>query len=201
MGTATGSVAWSDWELEWEAVPRSRWASLPGNLAAATMRVGANGVAEIKPHSWSGLRAGLKQLARRTSTGPRALITYLPVDRSGKTVPAGQAAAVRVFATMYAPSTSLADYLAKAQWWDLGSLGLPGMMPFPVVQNGGFFGMAVENGVRNHFTTKVLNPSTRKVAAGTGGHQHGADVQWQELAELYAELARQLRDPAYAEAA
>jgi hypothetical protein len=34
------------------------------------MRVGANGVAEIKPHSWSGLRAGLKQLAKRTTQGP-----------------------------------------------------------------------------------------------------------------------------------
>jgi hypothetical protein len=40
-----------------------------------------------------------------------------------------------------------------------------------------------------------------KVAARTGGHQHGADVQRQELAELYAEPARQLRDPRLAHAA
>jgi hypothetical protein len=162
VGTAEGTIAWSDWELEWEVVPKSRWLPPPppSNLTevvisrepgkTVTMPIDKKGTREIKPYSRSGLPAGLKQLSKHDSSkddsSVRALITYLPLDKEGKQANEGRAKAVRVFATFHVLKPGLKtanDYLTKAKWWDLGPAMLPKMIFFPRVEHGGFFGMAV----------------------------------------------------------
>jgi hypothetical protein len=168
------------------------------------MSIAANGWAEIKPHNYAGIRAGLKQLRTAGRGQPRTgqvLITYLPVDSSNSSVSSGQPACVRVFATRFeakGAGDNPSDFLRKHAWYDLGSFAPPKQITLNV-DDGGLFGAAIERYVRHQFQAVVKAP-TQHVPGG-GGPRQGPDVLWDELAELYAELARELEDPYYAELA
>lgn len=199
------TVHWSQWQQEWELeeeAPR-KWLSIPKLLPSGKMTVQPNGFAEIKPHNRAGIRAGLKQLgerARGKGRQPQALITYLPVDAALAPLPSGWPPHVRVFAVKYDHGNppTMADIFIKHQWYDLGSF-TPRKTIDLKVDNASVFGAVIEESVRKKFITSVLKAPLKY--RGGGGAGTGPDVLWDELAQMYAELARDLRDPFYRELA
>jgi hypothetical protein len=157
------------------------------------------GIAEIKPHVARAMAQGLGQLRASRPDGQRFLITYRPIEVG----PDGRAAAVCVYAVGFSGVADIprdVPALRARTWAHLGPVRLPGVIPFPLVVDGGFFGSAVEHHVRERFGTALAGPAGRTVQAGTGGHRPGPDVRY-EQAEFYASLARELGDPMLAELA
>jgi hypothetical protein len=170
--------------IEYEAF---NWVSPPA-LSGQQLRITRPGIAEIKPHTKHGIPAGVRQLRGRTSKGPLKgldmwLVTYLAVPQ--KTLTPSR---IRVLVYKVEPTGPL------GRPWDLGEKVLPATMPFPKTDNPGFFGMAVEDCVRQKFLP-VLKAGGRSVFGGTGGARWGPDVRWNELANFYAELANETGDP------
>lgn len=197
---------WSNWKIQEETGLEFEYQRVPDNInvnKSTRMTVDPDGYAEIKPHNKKGITEGLQQLSEHP-TDPRVLITYLPLIGPGK--PAidaytGQPTEVRVFATHFKQGMTPGKLLKNTQlWWDLGSYKPPGQIRL-TLENRGLFGAAIEPWVRDLFCCEVLDFSGRKMWTGTGGQRPGADVRWHELADLYAELGRELRDPLYAELA
>jgi hypothetical protein len=204
------SVTWFDWEIQEEGTtPKTRYRPAPTrNRFGATVKLGKNGAAEIKPHHWLGICKGVEQLHNSTVTGPRVLITYRPLNSRNGIATTGRPACVQMFMTYYVkPTTPGARPLTpgavlKGQWWLLGSIVPPPTVPL-TIDNPGLFGAGVEDVIRQHFDKHVLKPRDHNALPGTGGSGTGHDVlwEWQELAGMYAELGNALRDPFYAELA
>lgn len=202
---------WSNWELQEETGLEFEYLDVPKDTknVRGMPAVGADGHAEIKPHNLAGVAGGLKQLDKHPASGPRILITYRPLNSAGGPATKGPPATVQVLATNFVPPTTRplgprqwrneARALEGRTWWNLGSFIPPKQIPL-IIDNRGLFGSAIEPCVRDLFRVKVLKPP-RKMLPGTGGQRRGADVAWNELADLYAELGRELRDPLYAELA
>lgn len=197
------TTTWSEWELEEEVGRIYQYRPVPKILRPASemLPIDRAGHAEIKPHSHAGIRDGFVQLRRSKVSGPKILITYRPVDSGGKAVQTGRPAKVQVFATKLTDLTP-AKLLSGATWWNLDGVPPPGSV-LPTLDNPPLFGAAVEESVRNKFRDEVLakNSPPHTMRLGVGGHRSGPDVLWDELAGMYQELARELRDPFYAEVA
>jgi len=201
------TTMWSEWEIQGEGEVGSDSAYRdPPPMRDDVTKMKAvlpKGKAEIKPHNLNGIRAGLEQLADQPAkppfAGPRMLITYRPVDADDKAVNAGQPVSVQVYATDYVAGVTASDLLNRYKWWFLGKVPVPKRVTVKL-ENRGVFGAVMEGPVRRLFRGTVLLPP-RKLEPGTGGWRHGPDVVWKELAELYRELAQEMRDPFYAEVA
>jgi hypothetical protein len=106
--------------------------------------IGRPGIAEIKPHTISGITRGVRQLiGRPPHTGDperwpqRWLVTYFAEGKDPRSV--------RIFAYHLKPKKK--D--GKVQWerlgpWELRRAVIQPMIPFPSTDNPGFFGMAIE---------------------------------------------------------
>jgi hypothetical protein len=142
------------------------------------------GIAEIKPHTPTGIAAGERQLRRRKAPPGRQrwLLTYVVVSQPSS----GKAGRARVLAYHVTPT-------GKNGPWDLGDAVIPDKIPFPHPRNPAFFGMAIEPIVRQQF--KGWLPGGSTLRRGTGGARRGVDVKWNELAQYYAELASETGDP------
>lgn len=208
---------WSDWELQEDTGLEFEYLDVPSSKIAfpSTPPIGPDGIAEIRAHNRNGIAGGLKQLheRKRRAGTPKVLITYRPLigTKAAPDGSIGRATAVQVFATKFVPpkKTPLkqGDWydearsaVARNTWWDLGSFTPPAQIDL-TLENRGLFGAAIEDAVRTRFQFKVLVPSNRLMQMYTGGGRKGPDVVWKELADLYAELGRELRDPLYAELA
>lgn len=161
---------------------------------APLVRATGPGFAEIKKHNRNGMRGGLAQLRRRhepsaTRDLPRYLITYLPLDSGGQPTDTGVASQVSAFAVRFdnwrgVPTTPG----AIRTWMRLGEIELPPVSArFPSVRDEAGFGREVEKLVRRRFVEKVVAPTRPR---GRKGYPY--DVVWNELAEFYSELAREL---------
>lgn len=205
---------WSEWELEEEG--KYDYLPIPEktqDVKEVPLSVGPDGYAEIKPHNLSGIADGLEQLYRHPGKRPRILITYRPLKSGGGPATEGLPATVQVLATRFVrpkarPATWWAEAVALKErpgvWWNLGSFRPPKQVQIRLtLDDRRQFGLAIESYVRDLFCVEVLkvNKPPREMWTGTGGHRLGADVRWYELADLYAELGTELRDPLYAELA
>ncbi|WP_396911257.1 hypothetical protein [Mycolicibacterium sp.] len=124
------------------------------------------------------------------------VITYLPVDGSGTPVKTGRASAVRIFARAVTwPSNARSSAKLGPPTYDLGTKSLAATISYPRVDEPGSFGAVVEKDVRRHVYAKT----GRKAIRGAGGSLPGPDARWQEIANLYGELARLTGDPYFAE--
>ena len=176
-------------------------------LPDGKLAVGQGAIGEIKPHTASGIRAGLSQLYSRSLQFPNAplwLITYVALGADGKPIRRGRASAVAIYARKVKwPSRPRAtkDSVVRApelgDLYTVGTKSLRALIPYPHVDEPGFFGQAVERDVRAH----VFSKATREAYSGTGGSLPGPDLRWHELAALYGELARLMADPLFAEIA
>jgi hypothetical protein len=195
------SVTWFDWEIQEEGTtPDTRYRPAPtDNPFGRTLDLGKTGHAEIKPHHLRGIRDGLRQLDRSKVTGPKVLITYRPLNSGSRIAQTGVPALLQMFMTCPKKGAKPPEVLA-GQWWKLGSVKPPPQVAL-TVDNPGLFGAGIEDFVRNHFCERVLQPRGHRMHPNTGGNRRGADVLWDELAEMYGELGRELRDPFYAELA
>jgi len=184
------------------------WWTVPDTpliIRRAKLVVSDRGFAEIKPHTESGVRGGITQIQKRLarSRGYIAyLVTYYAVNERNQPIRKGRAKYLHVFAAPVTQASTPAQYRDPKVWRHLGYVEVPQTIPHPPVHQGGAFGWAVEEAVREKFKQMVkLETPHKKWTPATGGYQPGADIRWHELAELYAELARELRDPLYAELA
>ncbi len=187
------SVTWFDWEIQEE------YYAAPSVSSFGKTLLGKNGAAEIKPHNYDGILSGQTQLDLSTVPGPKLLITYRPVKADRTAATKGLPALVEVFMTRHVKFAKPAAVL-KNKWWKVGEFVPPKTVPL-TIDNPGLFGSGIEDSVRRHFCEQVLLPRLRPMHKNTGGHRPGHDVLWDELAELYGELGRELRDPFYAELA
>jgi hypothetical protein len=196
-------TAQEQYEQQYEYQPRT-WLPTPANAQgriawlARAARQGTRGIVEIRPHSDTARRRGAVQLVNRRNDPRWAshdpwLVTYVALDSSGRPVVRGRPQQLRVWAQHY-PGGRAGDV------FDLGHVQLPATMPFPRVDLPGFFGSAVEEPIRAHLTA-LLATRGRQVDRATGGATPGPDLTWQEIAEMYAELAQELRNPFLAELA
>jgi hypothetical protein len=169
------------------------------------------GLVEIKPHTATGIRAGLKQLAARLDKAnlkSGVLATYMGADSLGRRLSLGRPKCLHVYATVVnatpprTPTPSLAQYSHPGRWHDLGLTPLPDKIDHPRVDHAPAFGWAVEPVVQRHVAASriTLRTPLRKWTP-LGGPGAGADMKYDELADFYRELAHELRDPLFAELA
>jgi hypothetical protein len=181
-------------ELEEELDPA------PANPIAPVKATGP-GVAEIKKHNYNGKYDGLTQLRNPKIAADRLryLVTYLPLDASKSPTDLSGAEYVQVYAVHFPPTTNpktkavvgtavpTTPRQIAGPWMNLGLIKLPkSSVWFPSVHHADQFGNAVEEAVRRRFLWKVVNPRP----GGRKGYPQ--DIIWQELAEFYSELAREL---------
>lgn len=185
----------TDLEEEYYAKPSTR-----GTLAA--LGVKGPGVAEIKPHNEGGIRGGHRQLAGRSGAGAKVLITYRPreedMDRRSM-----WPSTVDVYAITLLPGAATPTrYRDSADWCSVGSFTPPQTVKV-TLRNPSVFGAIVEAPVRRLFLDKLIaaDPRRSRVGRGKSAHATGVDVAWSEIAELYAELGRDLHDEFLAELA
>ncbi len=162
----------------------------PTSIRSNPPPISRPGIAEIKPHTASGIAAGERQLRRRKVPPDRQLwlLTYLLVSQPSS----GKEGRARVLAYHVTQT-------GKDGPWDLGDVVIPEKIPFPHPRHPAFFGMAIEPIVRTRFKNWV--PSGSTVRRGTGGARRGADVKWNELAYFYNELGSETGDPFFRELA
>lgn len=202
---------WTGYRLEFEGgSPARNWCPLPSKLSKIPgffIKVDPDGFAEIKPHTKTGIRKGLTQLAMTSGEGrerrgwrPRkgmVLVTYMAEDENGNPVTRGPAPRVHVFATRYEPNTTVTELLRNKEWQDLGFF--PPIKSVNVtVDDTDIFGRAVETRIRFMFKEKVLKRQNVQLLGSA--RDRGADAWW-ELSQFYSELARELGDPFYADLA
>jgi hypothetical protein len=168
-------------------------------MLTAPVATSASGFAEIKKHNSDGISQGLNQL--RTSNEKRYrqryLITYLPLNRTGRPADARKATKLRVFALRFKHHKDLPPpgerTLQRRAWMDLGIIQLPeksAWFPFPSGGRDDQFGNAVEEAVRQRFIQTVVKNRPNPQHGGARGSTH--DVLWDELADFYRELAAEL---------
>lgn len=187
-----------------------KWFALgPGALPPDKLVLSVPGLVEIKPHTVTGIRSGLKQLAARLHTANMpigVLATYVGADSLGRRLPRGKPKCLHVYAALVkatpprTPPPTLAQYSDPSKWYDLGLTSLLDKIDHPDVKHAPAFGWAVEPVVQRHVAKMIKLPLPRKFTP-LGGPGHGADMSYTELAEFYRELANELRDPLYAELA
>ncbi|GAA0460015.1 hypothetical protein Ade02nite_14180 [Paractinoplanes deccanensis] len=181
-----------------------RWSAAPARLHTSKpppkITLAAKGFLEIKPHTVNGIAKGIAQIRRRLNAGEGTvgvLVTYLAVDARDNVITSGRAAHVHLFmATVRKAGDAVSTYRTSGPWTHIGRVPVPATLPHPQVDQMSQFGQAIEPAVQG----KVRQVIRRwyagvKFAAGTGGHRTGADMRWTSLAELYAELGNELRDP------
>lgn len=171
------------------------------------------GFAEIKPHNSQGLTDGWKDLSKKSKLSdktrrgrtPKFLVTYLPV-KEGKTgrdindaVKDSTPPCVRVFASPYTGEPER-PHVSKMKFHNLGSFKPPPTVPLNV-EEASLFGAAIEKYARELFQREILDRLKPQKQGHGGTTVHGADIYWDELARFYAELARELGDPFYADLA
>lgn len=144
-------------------------------------------IAEIKPHTKSGIAAGVRQLRGRAvpPDHQRWLVAYRVLAEPKSGTPGR----IRVFAYRVAPDGG------RQGPWDLGEGIIPVKIGFPRINQPAFFGMAVEPIVGAVFR-RWWPPGVTRVG-GTGGVRPGPDVMGTELAYFYAELANETADPRF----
>ena len=193
---------WSDWELQEETGLEFEYRKAPKpakDVRFTPMVIKSGGYAEIKPHHLRGMKAGMCQLALNRTGGTRILITYLPLNSSDVPIETGTPDKVQVHARHFVRSSKATDLENPHQWWNLGFVPPPKGLTL-ALKDRQKFGVAIEEPVRTLFGAVVLKPP-RRMRPHPGGPRRGPDVLWDELADLYAELGRELRDPLYAELA
>jgi len=191
-------------ELEEEYLAR------PANVSNTPIITGP-GIAEIKPHTEKQIRQAHRQLATElaTSRGRKykaaLIVTYRPVGRT-----TGDGTPVEVYATAYRPnaqrptSAPLPEYL-RGPWWDLSTVHVPRTIGVNLADRS-VFGAAAERAVRTRFGQFLEQPPHRRSRAVTtppykSPNEPGSDIEWTEIAEMYAELARSTNDEFLAELA
>ncbi|WP_433158553.1 hypothetical protein [Kribbella sp. CA-247076] len=164
------------------------------------------GFVEIKPHTLSGIRSGLTQLGARLAkanfpTG--VLATYLGTDSRGNPLRKGKATHLRVYGVLVnaTPKPTLAQYNRPGKWHYLGTSTLRDTISHPPVDHAPAFGWAVEPVVQAQVKLGVALSTPKRLWTLGGGPAAGPDMTYSELAGFYRELARELRDPLYAELA
>ena len=173
-----------------------------------TAPVGGPGIAEIKPHTEAKINEARKQLKSALVNRPgyeALIITYRP----GATTPKGTP--VKVWAVRYEkeekPRTGALTYLRTKPWWNLGIITIPPKIDVSTADLS-VLGAAAEGAVRTRFGQFLAKqpPPHRRVDAVTTSlykspNERGPDVEWREMAEMYAELARTTNDEFLAELA
>ncbi|WP_433612653.1 hypothetical protein [Prescottella agglutinans] len=180
-----------------KVISKRQWLDGIAPVRRLPLDVTGPGIAEIKPHSKSGEAAGLRQLARRAEDprfrdSQKWLVTYLPVRMDGSVAQSGRATRVRVFAGEVRGGKVMSRF-------DLGATDVPPSVPFPRIDETAFFGMAIEDVVRKRFATWLPAPRRDKLRKKTGGSRIGPDMIWNEIANFYSALARELGDELYEE--
>jgi hypothetical protein len=192
--------------IPWLTESEEELSDPPARLLSTPQTTTKPGFAEIKKHNAAGLREGLAQLrfARpRYMAGrgepadrERYLITYVPVhltkNRTGKVIDVPDettsATHVHVYAVRFDNARSVpttVPELIGRTWMDLGRILIPPAIGFPRPNEPARFGSRIEGHVRRQFITCVVkHPNPRK--------PWNIDVVWNELAEFYSELAREL---------
>ena len=156
------------------------------------------GFAEIKKHNSAGIKSGLEQLRRSSRPGnePCYLITYMSRNRARERTDVGVVVDIQVFAIRFEKKSEvpfLWSDLNRLTWMNLGLIKLPKESPwFPPVGWTDAFGYAVEEAVRRRFIEKVVKKRPDAQRGGLGRPPSTHDVIWNELAEFYSELAREL---------
>jgi hypothetical protein len=187
----------------WQAIPQL----LPPRTRPPALTTGRPGIVEIKPHTETGILKGVANVRRALLAAPNnvgLLVTYYAVDDRDQPKTSGQAAYAHLFAALITtgPNDTPRQYLSANRWRHLGRITVPQTIPHPRVNQISAFGQAIEPAarakVRDVMRTWIPGITFQRA---TGGHRPGPDIIWSELAELYAELARELRDPLYAELA
>lgn len=210
--------------------PRGPWLLAPRTFVNPGVFTGP-GFAEIKPHNREGIKDGLEQLRDkkgklRAPRTPEFLVTYLPLkegmkgDEPEQAATEGSRPCVRVFATKYhidkanaiavKPKKKTAsgkdkdlnwnEIIRTWTWHDLGCFKAPLEVPLKV-EDASLFGMAIERYARKLFQRRVLSCLTPPKKGNPPPTLTDADIWWDELARFYAELARELDDPFYADLA
>lgn len=197
------TTMWESEARKWS--PLRPWAP-PGSRSYPRLTLRTPGVVEIKPHTETGIRAGLEQVARRLRRrGKGVLATYMGTDSRGNPVLVGRATHVRVYATLVDLDVNKhptpEQYNQPNQWYALGLAEVPPKIDFPPVDHAPMFGWAIESVVQKQVKAAVTLATAKKKWTTLGGPGHVADMRYRELAEFYGELGRQLRDPFYAELA
>ncbi|MET7280727.1 hypothetical protein ABZS29_20985 [Kribbella sp. NPDC005582] len=202
MSIATAESEARNWATD--LVP----AAPPRGQAHAKLVLDKPGFVEIKPHTRSGIRSGLTQLARRLKKANLTcgvLATYLGVGPGAAPVKKGKARFVRIYAVLVdltvTPTPTVLQYSRPAQWHYLGLAPLPDKLEHPPVDHAPAFGWAVEPVVQRQVMNIVTLKTPKKTWTPLGGPGHAPDLMYTELADFYRELANELRDPLYAELA
>ncbi|HEX5810676.1 MAG TPA: hypothetical protein VFY38_01115 [Pseudonocardia sp.] len=175
-------------------------------------KIDGPGIAEIKPHTkaaindaraqlntaLAALRNRLPALRRREAL----IITYRPV---GKTT--GEGTPVEVYAVRYVDEkgTGPETYIRTKPWWNLGTINVPRTTGVNLVDRS-VFGAVAERAIRAHFGQVLGKPPHSRINAvttspGKSPNEPGSDVEWTEIADMYAELARTTNDEFLAELA
>lgn len=183
-------------------------AAPPRGQAYARLVLDKPGFVEIKPHTRTGIRSGLTQLARRLKKANLTcgvLATYLGVGPGAAPVQRGKASFVRIYGLVVdltvTPTPTVTQYSRRAQWHYLGLARLPDKLEHPPVDHAPAFGWAVEPVVQRQVMNLVTLKTPKKTWTPMGGPGHGPDMMYTELADFYRELANELRDPLYGELA
>jgi hypothetical protein len=186
-----------------------KWATTflpPATSPGQSLTLRTPGYVEIKPHTLSGIRSGLAQLGARLEkanlpTG--VLATYVGTDSRGNPLSKGVAKYLRVYAVVVnaKPKPTLAAYNQPGKWHYLGYTRLEPTMSHPPVDHAPAFGWAVEPVVQERVKLAVALATPQRKWTTAGGPAPGPDMTYSELADFYRELARELRDPLYAELA
>jgi hypothetical protein len=172
-------------------------------------KVGKPGVAEITALKEGRVRKVHNDFLKKGGKNDKIIVCYRPIGRPSiwgnnerVTGHPGATAEVAVFATRFQPNygTEVRRYRV-GPWWYLGRANVP---VYHVVRpaEGSIFGQVAETPIRALFSKwlmdkyqhKVTNPDKRP-------DDHGPDVTWEMIAEMYAELARTTNDEFLAELA
>jgi hypothetical protein len=164
------------------------------------------GIAEIKPHTAKQIGKAHEQLRDMKATAryrnsEALIVTYRPVGRT-----TGEGTPVRAYAVRYVPGAAPSVYLTKEAWWDLGQVVIPRRIGVNLADRS-VFGAAAERAIRGNIGAVLARPPHNRGpnAVTTPAHKSpnepGPDVEWREIAEMYAELARTTNDEFLAELA
>lgn len=203
-------VADGDMEEEYHKVPV--------NIDTRKPVVRAPGVGEIKPHARNRISEAHDQLSanlgRYRELFPKGtaldafIITYRPVppaEGGGRTARKGTPVDVYATPLIRRGMATEGSYLAQP-WWKLERAWVRPTIDVST-RNPSVFGAAAEQPVRASFA-KFLAAHRRTGAGWTvrtrddkASSDPGPDVEWREVAEMYAELARTTNDEFLAELA
>jgi hypothetical protein len=169
-------------------------------------KIDGPGIAEIKPHTEDGINDARVQLNKALTAKRNRLpglrkrealiITYRPM---GKTTEEGTP--VEVYAVRYVDETGTGPttYIKTKPWWNLGTVTISRTVGVNLVDRS-VFGAVAERAIRARFGQFLEQPPHSRgrgavtTSPNKSPNEPGSDIEWTEIAEMYAELARLTND-------